>query len=73
VADVVGRIEVGVLSEAARPAGEDGLGRPIGFGDVMAAGAFPAGVRRIDMDHRDSGPFRLVGNKGAELVERPGV
>jgi len=60
-------------NDAARPTYEDGLGWPVAFIDIVAFGAFLAGVRRVDVHDRHPGVSRLVRGEPAELVEGPGV
>lgn len=69
----MGSIPVGVGNDPALPADEEGLVDPVLLLDVMALGAFLAGVRRIDVHQRDACPARLVLNELPELVEGPGV
>jgi len=71
--DVVGGIPVSVGNDPALPADEQGLVDPVVLVDVMALGAFLAGVCRIDVHQRDACPACLVRDELSELVEGPGM
>lgn len=70
-ANIDRRDVVGKSSKSADHAGENTLGRAIGFVDTTAYGTGATGVPGIYQDDRDARPFRFVLDKIAELEERP--
>lgn len=62
---------IGKTDESARYTGEQTLVRTVGFIDVTAGGASPAGVARINRHNGDADALRLVLNLLAQVVKRP--
>ena len=50
---------------------EIGLGLPVLFGDMPALGTFPRCVTRVNLRERNTVLLRFIGDKAAQLCERP--
>lgn len=64
---------VSVTSAATRRTTKNGLAWTISLVGMPARGAATRGVARIDQHDGNARPLRLVGNKGAQLKERPAM
>jgi hypothetical protein len=69
--DIRGRDAIGMASAATLDAFKDRLRRSVGLRDVSALGTLPARVARVNEQKAYPGPFRLVLDEGAQLLERP--
>ena len=65
------RVDVGVKSGTTVPAGEQALRLPVGLCNMAADVALPAGISRVNKDHRNPSQFRLVADKSIQLKESP--
>lgn len=70
-ADIHGRVVVGMGSEPTGDAAKGVLRRPVGPFDVAAGGAGLRSVGRVNVNNRNAGQLRLVGDKSLQLMERP--
>src|SRR5215472_3357541 len=71
--DHSGSIDIRVANVSTRQTAEYRLAAPIPSLDVATTGTLAGGIARIDKNNRNSGQFRLVGDKRPELMERPAV
>src|SRR6201988_4930861 len=71
--DYPGSVGIGVGFVSARNTTEPGLAAAILFGDIPAFGTLPRSVPGINIDHRNTREFRLVGDKRSQLRERPAM